>query len=295
MNRALQEYFATEGSYINAALEDVLAGKNLISSELQQAMHYAVFPGGKRIRPVLTLAVTQALAGPRDIAIFPSIAVELIHSYSLIHDDLPCMDDDDLRRGKPTVHRKFGEAIALLAGDALLTKAFEIISEMPGDGAVTAKILRVVSQAAGASGMVGGQVLDMYYEQNPAAGEAQLLNIHRLKTGALLAASCQCGGIVSCCDEERLRQIANYGELIGLAFQIADDVLDFTGESEKTGKTMGKDAAADKLTFVKLFGVDEARRRGTDAVETAFECLRKAEITQGILFDLGKYIVERDW
>lgn len=291
----MQEYFAVEGQFINSALAEVLSEGEPISRTLHEAMNYAVFPGGKRIRPILTLAVTEALAGPKDVAIFPSMAAELIHSYSLIHDDLPCMDNDDLRRGKPTVHKKYGEAIALLAGDALLTKSFEIIGAMPREGDLTGRVLKVLSTAAGAAGMVGGQVLDMYYEQNAAAGEAELLAIHRYKTGALLAACCECGGIVSRCEGERLRLIANYGQMIGLAFQIADDIIDFTGEVEKTGKTMGKDADTDKLTFIKLFGVDEARRRGAVAVETAFECLRKAEIPQGILFDIGNYIVERDW
>ncbi|MGQ0708756.1 MAG: polyprenyl synthetase family protein [Rhodoferax sp.] len=235
-------------------------------AELMQAMRYAVLDGGKRLRPLLVLAAHEAAAaaagssatGPA--ALRAACAVELIHAYSLVHDDMPCMDNDVLRRGKPTVHVQFGQATALLAGDALQALAFELLT--PQDGSVAAatqaRLCALLSRASGCAGMAGGQAIDLASVGQPLALE-QLRTMHELKTGALLQASVAMGAACAPCTPQALRALQDYGAAIGLAFQVVDDILDVTADSATLGKTAGKDAQADKPTYVSVMGLDASR------------------------------------
>jgi farnesyl diphosphate synthase len=227
---------------------------------LGEAMRYAVLDGGKRLRPLLALAAAEAVQGHAEAALRAACAVELIHAYSLVHDDMPCMDDDVLRRGKPTVHVKFGEAGALLAGDALQALAFELLT--PDDvhvPAVTqATLCRLLARAAGHAGMAGGQAIDLASVGRQLT-EAQLKQMHRLKTGALLKASVLMGAACGQPADGAQRALAAYGEAIGLAFQVVDDILDVTADSATLGKTAGKDAAQDKPTYVSLLGLEPSQ------------------------------------
>lgn len=219
-------------------------------------MRYAVLDGGKRLRPLLVLAACEAVKGDMQAALHPACAVELIHAYSLVHDDMPCMDNDVLRRGKPTAHVQFGEAQALLAGDALQALAFELLT--PEDGSISpatqAKLCRLLAQAAGFQGMAGGQAIDLASIGLPLTTE-QLHEMHRLKTGALLQASVMMGAICGNASTAALAALRDYGAAIGLAFQVVDDILDVTADAATLGKTAGKDAAQDKPTFVSLMGL----------------------------------------
>ena len=227
---------------------------------LGDAMRYAVLDGGKRLRPLLVLAACEAVGGNREAAMRSACAVELIHAYSLVHDDMPCMDNDVLRRGKPTVHVRFGEAQALLAGDALQALAFELLTPDDGtvDDATQARLCRMLAQAAGFEGMAGGQAIDLASIGKPLTSD-QLHEMHRMKTGALLRASVLMGASCGTTTAQVRDALADYGSAIGLAFQVVDDILDVVADSATLGKTAGKDAAQDKPTFVSLMGLDESR------------------------------------
>lgn len=246
---------------------------------LHEAMRYAVFSGGKRLRPVLVLASSAALGGSPEKALPAAGAVELIHTYSLVHDDLPAMDDDDYRRGRPTVHKVFGEAVAILAGDALLTMAFELISDdlarSSGAGAAAA-VGRELAVAAGSTKLIGGQVVDLLSEgMDPAEIDgAHLENIHRAKTGALFTAAVRTGAIIAEARPDELRALTSYAGDLGLAFQIADDILDVVGDAAETGRPAGRDEARGKVTFPALFGLEEARRLARRHAEKAIDALK---------------------
>lgn len=246
-------------------------------ARLGEAMRYAVLDGGKRLRPLLTLAVSEAVGGDPEAAMRAACALELIHAYSLVHDDMPCMDNDVLRRGKPTVHVAFGEAQALLAGDALQALAFELL--VPEDAtvapAMSAELCRQLARAAGAAGMAGGQAIDLA-SVGSALDRAGLENMHRCKTGALLQASVMMGAATGECDAHALRCLRLYGEVLGLAFQVVDDVLDVTTDSATLGKTAGKDAAADKPTFVSLMGLAPAQACADQLLVQAHQALRES-------------------
>ncbi len=227
---------------------------------LGEAMRYAVLDGGKRLRPLLVMAAAEAVQGDLQAALRAACAVELIHAYSLVHDDMPCMDNDVLRRGKPTVHVRFGEAQALLAGDALQALAFELLTppatEMPDR--IQASLCRLLARAAGHDGMAGGQAIDLA-SVGHALGEDELRQMHRLKTGALLQGSVMLGAACAEPTDAARQALARYGDAIGLAFQVVDDILDVTADSATLGKTAGKDAAQDKPTYVSLMGLDRSR------------------------------------
>jgi farnesyl diphosphate synthase len=227
---------------------------------LVEAMRYAVLDGGKRLRPLLVLAACEAANGNAQVALRPACAVELIHAYSLVHDDMPCMDNDVLRRGKPTVHVQFGEAQALLTGDALQALAFELLTPDDGslDAATQAALCRLLAQSAGFQGMAGGQAIDLASVGLPLNSE-QLHAMHRLKTGALLQASVMMGAACGAATPAALSALRDYGAVIGLAFQVVDDVLDVTADAATLGKTAGKDAAQDKPTFVSLLGLSASQ------------------------------------
>lgn len=242
---------------------------------LGEAMRYAVLDGGKRLRPLLVLATAEALDGEPHAAMRAACAVELIHAYSLVHDDMPCMDNDVLRRGKPTVHVKYGEAQALLAGDALQALAFELL--VPGDGSVgpalSAELCRRLALASGADGMAGGQAVDLA-SVGVALDQPALEAMHRRKTGALLQASVLMGAATASAPPPRMDALSTYGACLGLAFQVVDDILDVTADSATLGKTAGKDAAADKPTFVSLMGLAAAQSYADATLERAHEALR---------------------
>ncbi len=259
---------------VEAALTDGIAAQS--PAALGQAMRYAVLDGGKRLRPLLVLATAEAVGADMAAALRAACAIELIHAYSLVHDDMPCMDNDVLRRGKPTVHVQFGEAQALLAGDALQTLAFEFLTPLGGSisPAVQAACVGLLARASGYQGMAGGQAIDLA-SVGQRLTEAQLRQMHRLKTGALLLCSVQmgaaCGSDVSPAAQSALQQ---FGEAMGLAFQVVDDILDVTADSATLGKTAGKDAAADKPTYVALMGLEPAQRLADQLAAQAAQALQ---------------------
>jgi farnesyl diphosphate synthase len=263
---------------------------------LGDAMRYAVLDGGKRLRPLLVLAASEAVGGNRAAALRAACATELIHAYSLVHDDLPCMDNDVLRRGKPTVHVKFGEADALLAGDALQALAFELLTpdgdEIPA--ATQALLCRLLARAAGSQGMAGGQAIDLA-SVGIALGETQLREMHRLKTGALLQGSVEMGAACGSVTPTALAALRDYGAAIGLAFQVVDDILDVTADSQTLGKTAGKDAAADKPTYVSLLGLDGARTQARQLLSDALAALARSGLADtAALRALAHMVVDRD-
>ena len=264
-------------------------------ARLIEAMRYAAIGGGKRVRPLLLVATADMYGVAREAAVRAACAIEAIHVYSLIHDDLPCMDDDALRHGKPTVHRAFDEATAVLAGDSLHALAFEILSmpEVSGDSFVRAELVQTLAAASGASGMAGGQMMDIV------AGERQfdlhtVTRLQQLKTGALLGAAVEMGAILGRVPEEGRAHLRAYARDIGLAYQISDDLLDYEGDENKTGKALRKDHGAGKATFVSLMGADKARDQAQALAEQAVGHLSGHGDEADILRALARFIVERD-
>jgi len=293
--KSLEEYLASRRTRIEETLDDLLPLARGPARTVAEAMRYAVQGGGKRLRSILTLATCEACGGTARVALEAACALELIHTYSLIHDDLPAMDDDDLRRGRPTVHRAFGEGVAVLAGDALQTLAFEILATRPpGPGAAARRLESVATLArcAGVGGLVGGQMADLEAALAPCDGE-QLDWIHRHKTGALFAASVEIGAIHAGADSARRSALVRYGRCLGLAFQITDDVLDCTADAATLGKTPGKDAQAGKATYPALFGVEDSNSRAAQRVEEAIAALRAADLRPGPLDALAYHAVAR--
>ena len=265
---------------------------------LGAAMRYAVLDGGKRLRPLLALAACEAVAGDSHAALRAACAVELIHAYSLVHDDMPCMDNDVLRRGKPTVHVRFGEAQALLAGDALQALAFELLTpdDQSVSDAVQARLARLLARAAGRAGMAGGQAIDLA-SVGRALNEPELRAMHRLKTGALLQASVEMGAACArgALSEATWSGLRAYGAAIGLAFQVVDDILDVTADSATLGKTAGKDAAQDKPTYVSLLGLDASRAYAQDLLSQAHAALQLSGLPDvRALAALADALVKRD-
>jgi len=265
-------------------------------ARLGEAMRYAVLDGGKRLRPLLVLGAAEAVRANMDAALRAACAVELIHAYSLVHDDMPCMDNDVMRRGKPTVHVAFGEATALLAGDALQALAFELLA--PADAGVPdriqARLCRLLAQAAGGAGMAGGQAIDLAAVGRTLT-EDELRHMHRLKTGALLQSSVMMGAACGDAAPEAVRGLADYGRAVGLAFQVVDDILDVTADSATLGKTAGKDALQDKPTYVSLLGLDRARGYACELLEQASAALATTGLADTrALRALAEMVVHRD-
>ena len=276
------------------ALEKLLPSDETVPASIHGAMRHSTFAGGKRLRPVLAMqaAITIAGALPRGIEKLGA-ALEMLHTYSLIHDDLPALDNDDLRRGKPTCHVAFGEAIAILAGDALQTRAFEVLAGLDSPPAATVRIIGLIANAVGTvEGMIGGQVLDIESEHQKPTPE--LVNaIHRAKTGALIRVSVVTGGVYAGATDDDAARLDLFGRKAGLAFQIADDVLDMTVDSAHLGKTAGKDLAAEKATWPAVFGLEQSRRDAAQLIEEAFAALAPYGPRADGLKSVARYLVER--
>lgn len=279
---------------VDAALDQVLPAENVGAPRLAEAMRYSVFAGGKRLRPALALAACRAVGG-EDVQALPfACALELVHTYSLIHDDLPAMDDDDLRRGKPTSHKVYGDAMAILAGDALHTAAFQVIALGVQDRPLCAELMALLANTAGFHGMVGGQVEDLAGDREAPNAE-RLRRIHMNKTAALIRASI-CGGALSAgASAEVVKALAAFGDRLGLAFQITDDILDETGTAESLGKTPGKDRQDGKLTYVALEGLDGAIVRADAARAESLAALDRvpAPFSKSLLADLAEFVTAR--
>lgn len=280
---------------IDAAYENLLAVPADPRARLLEAMRYAAIGGGKRIRPLLVVSVAEMYGVNRDAALRAGLAVESIHAYSLIHDDLPCMDDDAVRHGKPTVHRAFDEATAVLAGDALHAFAFEVLADpaTSGDPFTRIELVRALGEASGASGMAGGQMMDMVAEGGDLDLHA-ITRLQQLKTGALLGASVEMGAILGHVAPEGRNHLRGYARDIGLAFQIVDDLIDHEGDEQLAGKTLRKDQAAGKQTFVTLLGADRAREQARALVDQAIGQLWQHGREADMLRAVARYIVERD-
>src|SRR5579884_1698580 len=272
---ALEEYLAAQVQAVDRVLDQWVPGEDVAPSSIHRAMRYSLFAGGKRIRPILAIAAADAVSDRGAGVEHAACTLELVHTYSLIHDDLPALDNDDLRRGRPTCHKVFGEAMAILAGDALLTLAFEVLGRLERIGAEQKiRMVEELSRAAGTvGGMIGGQVNDIEGERKKATA-ALLDSIHRAKTGALLRASVRIGGIYAGATPDQLAALSAYGEHIGLAFQIIDDVLDIEESSEALGKTAGKDQAQQKITFPAVYGLVRSRQMAEEERLQAHAALR---------------------
>ena len=301
----LSEYLQARRAEIEAALSAALSSTPDVPALVADAMRYSLSAGGKRLRPVLCLASSDAVGGDRAQAMPAACAIELIHTYSLIHDDLPAMDNDTLRRGRPTLHVVAGEGMAILAGDGLLTEAFALLAREPrSDSPVVAarklRVIEVIATAAGAAGMVGGQAIDLASvtpdpsgRRIPPLDAEGLRGMHARKTGALIRASAASGAIMGGGDDSAVQAIDLAAAELGLAFQIVDDVLDVEGASKDLGKTAGKDAAAGKPTYPSLYGVERSRRMAAECLARAEAMLRQVGLANSHLLEIGRWIVTR--
>ena len=302
----LREYLHARRAEIDEALRQALPAAPACPLVIAESMRYSLFAGGKRFRPVLTLAAAEAVAGDRPevrrVAMPAACAIEIIHTYSLIHDDLPAMDNDTMRRGKPTLHVVYGEGMAILAGDGLLTEAFALLaheSEADGGAARTARTLAVMwrlASAAGAAGMVGGQAIDLHaagHGHDGALTPDGLRDMHARKTGALIRAAAVAGAIMAGGTASQVAAVDDYAAALGLAFQIVDDILDVEGAGDELGKTVGKDAAANKPTYPAFFGLAESKRMARAATDNALAALQREGLHQSRLADIAAWVVSR--
>lgn len=293
---AFQEWLKTHSERVESALDRLLDSSQTTPHRLHEAMRYAAQGGGKRIRPLLVYAAgalgDESSRGKTEMLDAAAVAVECIHAYSLVHDDMPCMDDDDLRRGRPTVHKAFDEATALLVGDALQTRAFEILANTSGEANQRLKMIACLAAASGSRGMAGGQAIDLE-SVGKKLDLAGLKQMHAMKTGALLSCAVELGGIAANLNSDQLAQLNQYSKALGLAFQIVDDVLDATADSQTLGKTAGKDAAANKPTYVTLMGLDYAQQQAKALQEIAMSSLDGFGNRAQALKDLALLVVNR--
>ena len=300
---SLAEYVGTRRARIDEALKRFLPTPPDYPRGVYEAMRYSLDAGGKRLRPILTLAAAETVAGASasaesaiDLALPAACAVELIHTYSLIHDDLPAMDDDSLRRGRPTNHVVHGEGMAILAGDGLLTEAFALLSTEPRDPNLASRQIRAIqtiADAAGARGMVGGQAIDLLAVGSTTIDEYSLQDMHARKTGALIRAAAVAGAIMGGGSDAQIHAVGEYGRHLGLAFQIIDDILDVEGDATNLGKTAGKDAKAGKPTYPSRYGLDASRRLAAERHDAAIAALRLAGLHDSRLEDIAAWVVKR--
>jgi len=290
-------YQSSRVALVDAALQKSLPGDEILPARLHQAMRYSVFAGGKRLRPVLAIAAAEAVGGCAEQVLHAACALEMIHTYSLIHDDLPAMDDDNFRRGRPTCHREFDEATAILAGDALLTEAFRLLADPVKNKAVSPEqalhVMELVARAAGSRGMVGGQAVDMESEGKE-IDFPTLEYIHTHKTGVLILASVKAGAILAGADEAQMAALTRYAEAAGLAFQVADDILDIVGDQAHIGKDVGSDEARGKATYPALLGLADSRQRAEELYERAIAALEPLGPLAEPLRQLAWHMVNRN-
>ncbi len=288
IDKSIEDY----SERISKALIEHLPVANDGQKSVVKAMKYSLTNGGKRLRPILVLEFCKMCGGDTEKAMDYACAVEYVHTYSLIHDDLPCMDNDDLRRGKPSCHKMYGEATALLAGDALLTHAFEIASTAEFDGAKNADAVSLLAQNSGVCGMIGGQVLDLKYEA-ASPSMSQLLTVHKLKTGAMISAACLLGCIAGDATESQVLAASKFAYYLGIAFQIKDDILDVTGDEEKLGKPVGSDKDNEKTTYVDIVGLNKAQEDVEKLTQAAIESLSVFENNE-FVSSLAEYLTRRE-
>lgn len=291
----VNSYLKRRAVEVNEWLDRLVPSESTPPEKIHRAMRYSLLAGGKRLRPALVLASGEALGADTDDLMPAACAIEMIHTYSLIHDDLPAMDDDDLRRGRPTCHKAFGEAVAILAGDALLTQAFRVLAaDAPlRDAERQVRVIREIATAAGTvEALIGGQVADIEGEGKAVDG-SMLEYIHRSKTGAMITASVVVGGVIAGASEDQIDKLRAYGERIGLAFQIADDILDVTSTSEQLGKTPGKDLAASKATYPAVHGIAASEARARELVTEAVEIVSSLGADTQILQEIARFIIAR--
>ena len=286
---------AEAAALTDAVLDKLIAIPSGLEARVFEAMRYAALAPGKRLRPFLVLASARLFGVARNSALQVAAAIELVHAYSLVHDDLPAMDDSDLRRSRPTCHKAFDEATAILAGDGLLTLAFEVLAHVDthGDPAVRCELVMALAQAAGSHGMVGGQMIDLIAEDRPDLDIGAITRLQRLKTGALIAFACESGAILGKAPAELRTALRGYAHDLGLAFQIADDLLDVQGSAAATGKPVGQDAAAGKATFVSILGVERARAQAELLVAQAVAHLDLFEERANLLRQAARFVVDR--
>jgi geranylgeranyl diphosphate synthase, type II len=290
----LQKTLEQGRSLTDAALDRLIPLETQHPVSIHKAMRHSLFAGGKRLRPVLCMEAGRMIAGSLPDKIEElGAAVEMLHTYSLIHDDLPALDNDDLRRGRPTCHKVFGDAIAILAGDALQTQAYEVLARLTCPAEARVRIIEEIARGTGTvDGMIGGQVVDLEAEHTHPTAE-MLEYIHRSKTAALITASLVSGGLYAGAKDGDVKKLRTFGQSVGLAFQIVDDVLDVTQTSEQLGKTAGKDTAAQKATYPALFGIEESERKADSLIKDAFSELDSFGDRADILKELARYLVER--
>jgi len=294
----LQNYLKDKRALVEEAMADLMLDSDNLPNELArhiEAMRYSLFAGGKRVRPILCVAACESVGGTASKVLPAAVALECIHTYSLIHDDLPAMDDDNLRRGKPTNHMLYGEAGAILAGDGLLTLAFELLSELAADiePIDRLRIINIIARAAGPLGMVGGQAMDIACEGKE-IGIDTLRQIHSRKTGALITAAVQSGAVIGGASPEKFSALSTYGEKIGLAFQIVDDLLNVEGSTEQLGKAAGSDIKLSKATYPAIFGVERTRELAEQTIADALKALENFDEHSDPLRRLATYIVSRN-
>jgi geranylgeranyl diphosphate synthase type II len=296
----IDRYLQEKKERVDSALERYLPKKEELTSNLHKAMQHSLFAGGKRIRPILSIASFEAAGGKGERILPFACALEMIHTYSLIHDDLPAIDDDDYRRGKPTCHKVFGEAIAILAGDGLLTEAFRLMTIRPGkdnsssDDAVVLDLINEVAQAAGVFGMVGGQVVDIESE-GKAVDLPTVQYIHTHKTGAMILASVRVGAKLGGAKEPLLKALTRYGESLGLAFQVADDILNVEGKAALMGKKTGSDLCKGKATYPSVLGVEESKTRSKELVKMALDALTLLGPEADPLREIARFVIAREY
>lgn len=288
----IKKYLVEKKQLVDAALENYFAKECEAPSKLKEAMLYSLRAGGKRLRPVLTLAACEACDGDSQKAMPSALALEMIHTFSLIHDDLPAMDDDDLRRGLPTSHKKFGEAVAILTGDALLAEAFACLSSCVMRHASCVQIINDIAVATGAGGMTGGQVLDLAAEGKKVSYE-ELREIHKGKTGTLITVSVTSGAKAANADLVKLSALKKYGDAIGLAFQITDDILDIEGTTEELGKPAKSDIANEKSTYPAILGIEKSKKLAKQLVDEAYSAMAEFNSKADPLREIARYIITR--
>ena len=291
----LQEFLKRCAKEVDAALDRYLPKATVKPATIHRAMRYSLFAGGKRMRPVLALAAAETCGGKIDAALPAACAVECVHTYSLVHDDLPCMDDDDMRRGRPTSHKVFGEGVAVLAGDALLTQAFEILAQaQPTKRHSIAAMIRELADAAGSLKLIAGQVADLEGEGKKAT-RAQLRFIHERKTAAMIEASLRLGAMNANATPAQLDALTAFGRNLGLAFQVIDDILDVTQTSEKLGKSAGKDVAAEKTTYPSVIGLEASKREAKKLTNAALAALKPFGKRGATLEAIANYLLAREY